>query len=182
MRKSVIAILLVVAVAFSMHYAAAEQSFDELDSEFDTLMDKAKRLDAIEEVITNGLMIYPDKGWEGEYALEAYTVVPTIKDRDDGKQYAGMPFLITGTLLDIKGYGIDFQLDDGRLAIISFSEYDFETEKILDFGMYPTRKGKRYNIFCTFKSFGYEMLSPETYHFTATCTEQAKLFCEKRGK
>ena len=182
MRKSVIAILLVVAVLLGTHYAAAENSFEELDAEFDALMDKTKRLNAIEAVITNGLPIYPDKGWEGEYALDAYTVVPVIKDREDGKQYAGMPFLITGTLLDVKGYGIDFQLDDGRMAIISFSEYDFADGKMLDFGMYPTGKGERYNIFCTFSSFGFEMLSDETYHFTATCTEQAKLFCEKRGK
>ena len=182
MRKSVMAALLVVVLLFSIHYATAEQTFEELDAEFDALLEKAKRLDAIEEVFSNGLSIYPNKSWEGEYAMEAYTIVPAIADREDGKQYAGMPFLITGTLLDIKGYGIDFQLDDGRLAIISFSEYDFETEEIIDFGMYPTKKGERYNIFCTFKSFGYEMLSPETYHFTATCTEKAKLFCEKRGK
>jgi hypothetical protein len=182
MRKSVIAILLVVACLFCGHYAIAEKSFEELDAEFDALIDKSKRLQALEDVIMNGLTIYPDKSWEDEYAMDAYTVVPVIKDRDDGKQYAGMPFLITGTLLDIKGYGIDFQLDDGRYAIISFSEYDFDTEQMIDFGMYPTRKGKRFNIFCTFKSFGYELLSPETYHFTATCTEQAKTLCEKRGK
>ena len=182
MRKFTMAILFAVLLIFSLHCAAAELSFDELDAEFDALMDKAKRLDAIDAVMKNGLMAYPDKGWEGEYALEAYTVVPLIKDEDDGKQYAGMPFLITGTLLDIKGHSIDFQLDDGRLATISFSEYDFETGKMIDFGMYPVIKGRRYNIFCTFKSFGYEMLSPETYRFTATCTEQARLFCEKRGK
>lgn len=182
MRKSVISILLVVCLLFCVHYAAAEKSFEELDAEFDALIDKYKRLDALEEVIQNGLKIYPDKGWEGEYAMDAYTVVPVIKDEEDGKQYAGMPFLITGTLLDIKGYGIDFQLDDGRLAIVSFSEYDFKNGEMLDFGMYPVIKGKRYNIFCTFKSFGFEVISPETYRFTATCTEQAKKFCEERGK
>ena len=182
MRKTVIALLCIVALLFCWHNVLAEQSFEELNEEFDSLIDKVKRLNALGDVINNGLVIYPDKSWEGEYAMDAFTVVPYIKDRDDGKQYAGMPFLITGTLLDIKGYGIDFQLDDGRLAIISFSEYDFETEKMIDFGMYPTRKGNRYNIFCTFSSFGWEIISPETYHFTATCTEQAKLLCEKRGK
>ena len=182
MRKSVIAILLVVALLLCGHYAVAEESFEELDAEFDALMDKMKRMEALEAAIMNGLTIYPDKSWEGEYAMDAYTVVPVIKDKEDGKQYAGMPFLITGTLLDIKGYGIDFQLDDGRLCIISFSEYDFKTGETMDFGMYPVRKGKRYNIFCTFKSFGYEMISPETYRFTATCKEQAKKFCEERGK
>ena len=56
------AILLVVAVLLGTHYAAAEKSFEELDAEFDALIDKSKRLDAIEDVIMNGLPIYPDKG------------------------------------------------------------------------------------------------------------------------
>lgn len=182
MKKALAATLLVVVSLFCLYNATAEQSFDELDSEYDLILEKWNRAKAVGEVINNGLPIYPDKGWEDEYAMEAYTSVPLIADREDGKQYAGRPYLITGTLLDIKGYGIDFQLDDGRYAIISFSEYDFETDEFADFGMYPTAKGSRFNIFCTFSSFGYELLSPETYHFTATCTDLARTFCEKRGK
>ena len=182
MRKSVISILLVVVMLFSFHYAAAEKSFEEQDAEFDALTDSVKRLEAIEEVLQNELPIYPIKGWEGEYSFDAYTIVPVIADKQNGKQYAGMPFLITGTVLDIKGYGIDFKMDDGRYAIIAFDEYDSTKQEMVCFGNKPTRKGIRCNIFCTFSSFGYELLSDETYHFLASCTEQARIFCEKRGK
>lgn len=181
MRKSVIAILLVVVTLFTMHYAAAEQSFEELNSEFDALMDKMKRLDAIDAVMHNGCLIYPDNGWEAEYAFEAFTIFPQIPAGERGGDYCGMPFLLTGTVLDKKGYGIDFRLDDGRLAIISFSEYDFENSKMVYFGKEP-KVGARINVYCTFSSQGFEMLDDNCLHFTASVTEEAKNLCLQRKR
>ena len=181
MRNRIFAILSVVVLLLGSHYAVAEQSFEELDAEFDSLMDKMKLLDAIDEVFHNGCLIYPDGGWEAEYGFDAFTIFPQIPEGETGSDYCGMPFLLTGTVLDSKGYGIDFKLDDGRLAIVSFSEYDFENSKMISFGSEP-KVGKRVNIYCTFSSQGYEMLDPNTLHFTASVTEDAKRLCLQRQR
>ncbi|MBO6309386.1 MAG: hypothetical protein J6N70_11230 [Oribacterium sp.] len=178
MTKFVIA-LLTIAVLFCFSCGLCEESFDELSEQFHDLSNKIKRIDEIEKVYHNGLPTYPERGYEDEYAFDAYTIVPVIKDEEDGKQYAGMSFLITGTVLDAKGYGIDFELDDGRKCIVSFREYDFENSKMHRFGVNPPI-GTHCNIFCTFKSFGFEMLDDHCYRFLFTASEEAKMFCEKR--
>lgn len=182
MKRNLAALLLVVVLIFSFTYAGAEKSLDEITQEYKQLMDQWNRIEEIKKIFENGLPIYPEKSYEDVYAFDAYTVVPVIENDEEEQEYLGVPFLITGKLLDIKGYGIDFELDDGRKAIINFDGYDFEKKEMIDFGMYPTSKGKRFNIYCTFSGFGYELLDPNTYHFFASVTEDAKRLALQRKK
>ena len=71
MMKKLFSILLVVVTVFSFTYAAAESS--DLNKELYEILDSLNRIDAIDEVAHNGLLMYPDKGWEGEHAFESLT-------------------------------------------------------------------------------------------------------------
>lgn len=180
MSKTAKAILLVVLLVFSFHYAVAEETMEELDTEFDSLMDRSERILAIRNVILSGLPFYPESSIEDDYTFDSSTVFPDIPAGEHGLEYNGMPFLITGTVLDVKGYGIDFQLDDGRKAIIDFNPFDFETLEMLDFGTAPW-KGDRCNIFCTFVKQSWELIDDNCLHFIASVTEDAKRLSQQRN-
>ena len=179
MKRKIISILLVVVTAFSYTYAAADGT--DLNKELYEILDSLNRIDAIDEVAHNGLMMYPDKGWEGEHAFESLTFVPDMTIPENADYFCGEPFFLTGFVVDVKGYGIDFRLDDGRVVIISFDPYDFEKKEIVDMGNYP-RKGKRCNIFCTFQSIGWELIGENTLHFIASATERARELCLRSKK
>lgn len=182
MMKKLVALLFVVVFMLCGHYAVAEQSFEELDAEFDQLLDKMKRLNAIDEVFHNGLLICPDGGWEDTYGLEAFTFLPGIPAGEHGDEYIGMPLLLTGTVLDKKGYGIDFQLDDGRKGIVAFDTYDFAAEKMIIFSTDWPRKGKRINMYCTFYGQGFEVIDDNCLHFYATVSDTAREYALKRKR
>ena len=59
--------------------------------------------------------------------------------------------------------------------------HDFEKKEIVDMGNYP-RKGKRCNIFCTFKSISRELIGDNTMHFIASATERARELCLRSKK
>lgn len=173
MKRRIAAILLLVAMAFCITNAGAEKSMEELNAEFDQLMHEYDQLQAIQDVFDNGLGIYPASGWEAEYGLKCDTEFPAFDTKEDGEQYRGMPYLLTGTCLDVKGYGIDFQLGDGRLAIIAFDAFDPETGSTILLGDHP-KKGERCNVYCTYKTMCWELLDPNCLHFYAGVTEQVK--------
>ena len=178
MRKSVIAILILVAMLFSFHYASADDEWDQLMTEYNQTMKEYKQLEAIQELIKNGRKIYPDNGWEAEYGFKCDTTFPQIKNEDDAKQYAGMPYLLTGEVLDVKGYGFDFRLEDGRLAIIALDKYDFDKKEFVKFGNGPWT-GEKINVYCTFRSMGYELLDPNCLHFLISVSELAREYALK---
>ena len=175
MRKSVTALLLVVVMLFCCTYATGEKSFEELLEEY-------RKSQLIQEVFENGLRTYPDYSFEGEYAFVSDIAFPSDAiDRESGKPYCGNPYLLTGKCLDVKGYGIDFELDDGRLAIVAFDYYDSSKKAMVDLGNHP-KKGERCNIYCTFSSIGLEIISENCLHFMAGVTEEVKQLCLERGK
>ena len=180
MKKMIVAVL--VLFVMLLPTCSAEKTFEQLDTEFDALLEENAKFQAVHDVLFNGLHTYPDQGIEGEYAFTADVAFPSdAVDKESGKPYCGMPYLLTGTCIDVKGYGIDFQLDDGRLAVISFDHYDFDTGKLIDLGNHP-KKDTRCNIYCTFSSIGLEMISKNCLHFTAGVTEEVKQIClEKAG-
>ena len=162
--------------------AFAEKTFEQLDEEYDDLLEQYEKIQAIDGVLHNGLRTYPGNGFEGEYAYDADVAFPSdVLDRESGKSYCGLPYLLTGACLDVKGYGIDFQLDDGRLAIIAFDYFDYDTGKLIDLGNHPP-KGTRCNIYCTFSSIGAEIISENCLHFTAGVTEEVKQICLEKGE
>lgn len=178
MKKLIILVLILMLCCT----AFAEKTFEQLDEEFDTLLEEYNKIQAIQDVLNNGLHTYPDQSYEGEYAFTADVAFPSdAVDKESGELYSGMPYLLTGTCIDVKGYGIDFMLDDGRLAVISFDYYDFDTGKFIDLGNHP-KKDTRCNIYCTFSSIGFEMISKNCLRFTAGVTEEVKQIClEKAG-
>lgn len=180
MKRSVCAILLLVVALSCINYSCSE-SMNELTEEFDSLLETQKKIDRIMDIIQNGLPLYPEEGYRAPYAFSAETEFPDIPEGETGKEYAGMPYLLTGTCLAVKGYGIDFQLDDGRLAVVSFNQEDLKTKTVYDFGIYPS-KNTRFNLFCTFSSVGLEMISKNCLHFTASVTEEAKTLCLQRSR
>lgn len=178
MRKYVISVLLVVVMLFSFHNAIAEKSMEELDNEFDQLMHEYQQLTAVQEVLKNGLRVYPDNGWEAEYGFKCDTVLPAMADPEEAKAYIGMPYLLTCTVLQIKGYGLDIQLDDGRLGIVSLDTYDFSKKEMVSFGNGPILTGK-YNIYCTFTGMSHELIADDCLHFMISVTEDARQFALK---
>ncbi len=178
MRKTVMAMLLVVVMLFSVHYAAADDDWDQLMVDYNQTMKEYKQLEAIQALIENGRKIYPDNGWEAEYGFKCDTIFPQVKDEEEAKQYAGMPYLLSGTVLDVKGYGFDFKLDDGRLAIVALDRYDFDKKDFVKFGNGPWT-GEKINVYCTFKCMGYELLDPNCLHFLISVSELAKEYALK---
>ena len=162
--------------------ALAEKTFEQLDEEYDLLLEEYSKIQSIKDVLNNGLRTYPDQSYEGEYAFSADVFFPSdASDKESGKPYCGKPYLLTGTCIDVKGYGIDFLLDDGRLAIIAFDYYDYDTGELIDLGNHP-KKDTRCNVYCTFSSIGLELISRNCLHFTAGVTEKVKQIClEKAG-
>ncbi len=187
MRRSVIAMLLVVAMLFSVHYAAADKSMDELDKEFDQLLEeyvkKQKELEQIETVknrVNNGLKLYPDNGWEDEYAFQCDTVIPQMANEEEARQYIGNPYLLTGKVLAVKGYGFDFQLEDGRLGIVSLDRFDFDTGEFVVFGNGPYTEGRKINVYCTFLGMSKELIADDCLHFLISVSEKARQFALKK--
>jgi len=177
--KKLIILLLILLLCCT---ALAEKSFEQIDEEFDMLMEEYSKFQAVKDVLYNGLRTYPDQGYEGEYAFTADVIFPSdALDRESGKPYCGKPYLLTGTCIDVKGYGIDFLLDDGRLAIIAFDYFDYDAGELIDLGNHP-KKDIRCNVYCTFSSIGLELISKNCLHFTAGVTEKVKQIClEKAG-
>ena len=174
--KRLLSILLILVVLISAAYNAAAEY-----PEFRELLDDMNRVQALYDTIRNGLELWPEHCSQDEYFLDAYPVFPDAADPDEADQYFGMPFLLTGTVLACKGYGIDFQLDDGRLCIISFNPFDFDADPAasVSFGKEP-RKGKRVNIYCTFTGMSYELIDPNCLHFIASASEEARRLALQR--
>ena len=177
--KKLIILLLILLLCCT---ALAEKSFEQIDEEFDMLMEEYSKFQAVKDVLYNGLRTYPDQGYEGEYAFTADVIFPSdALDRESGKSYCGKPYLLTGTCIDVKGYGIDFLLDDGRLAIVAFDYFDYDAGELIDLGNHP-KKDTRCNVYCTFSNIGLELISKNCLHFTAGVTEKVKQIClEKAG-
>jgi hypothetical protein len=169
MRKTVISILLVVALLLSVTYAGAEKSFEEMDKEYDQLMESWKRTEAVSKVLKNGLPTYPKGSYNDEYAFDSLVELPNITE-ENYKDYVGTTYLLTGTCLEEKAFGCKFQLDDGRVLLVSFSiRNDGKYTSLL-----PTPpEGKRCNLFCTFNSWYHDSWNKADLNFQASVTELA---------
>ena len=177
MRKSVIAMLLVVVVLFGFYNASADKTMKELDEEFDQLLEEYKQAEKeyrqikeIEKIFENRLRVYPENGWEAEYAFKCDTSLPDISE-ENYKDYVGKPYLLTGTCLKERGFGCTFKLDDGRILIVSFDIYD--DGDYTSFFPSPLEE-ERCNLYCTFTSWYHDIMNDGDLNFVASVTEKAR--------
>ena len=177
MTKHVTAILLIVVLLFSFTYSSSEKSFEEMDKEFDDALEQYKRAEAISKVFDNGLKIYPENGWEAEYAFDSLVDLPEITEENE-KDYIGTTFLLTGTCVLKKGFGCVFQLEDGRKILVNFDIYD--NGEYTSFFPAPSEKTKC-NLYCTFKSWHHDVMYKTDMNFIASVTETAVQYCKKHG-
>ena len=169
MKRNLTALLLVVVLLFSCTYASAEKSFEELDQEYDQLLESMKRSQAISEVLKNGLPIYPKESYNDEHAFDSLVDLPDITE-ENYRDYIGTTYLLTGTCIEEKGFGCKFQLDDGRILLVSFDIY--EDGNYTSF--FPTPpEGKRCNLYCTFDRWYHDSWNKADLNFTASVTELA---------
>lgn len=176
MTRKWFSILLIVALLFSGTYSFAEQLEDQ-DSEFDQLLSKYEKIEAIEKVFNNGLPIYPDGSYKDEYAFDCLVDLPEITE-ETASEYIGSTYLLTGKCVEKKGFGCVFQLDDGRKLLVSFDIYD--DGEYTDFFPVPGEK-LRCNLYCTFRSWYHDPMYETDLNFTASVTQKAVDYCKKVG-
>ena len=153
MARKFIALLLLVVLAFSYTIAVAEKPMAELDHEFDQLM-------KIYKVYDNGFPIYPAESINEEFANAAETEFPVITDLESGRPYNGVPFLLTGTVVDVKGSTVYLKLDDGQTVSILFSYIG--NDGYHEYSPMPLKR-KQCNIYCIFEKYSIYSENPVLY-------------------
>ena len=140
MRKSVIAMLLVVVMLFSVYYATAE-----------TPRETIERMDRIEAIANNGLNTYPHFFDGMDNVTEVETSLPNNLNTDEDVMVKTMAkiFLLTGTVTGFQNDFIWYVDFDGMPSRILTLCYDDGTLHSKEGATYP-KKGERANFFVTY--------------------------------
>ena len=145
MRKSVMAILLVVVMLFSAHYAISEGDTDRAKQ-----IEDQDRQNKISRILSSGTgKVLPADGYVFFSAMDCQLELPEIVDEETAKQYIGSRYLLHGKAVDYPGGVCCFELDDGRIIHIDFNLFIKSPAKILEFSPLPA-KGKELYVLCTF--------------------------------
>ena len=143
MRKSVIAILLVVAVLFGMHYASAESKTREQQIEDE---DRGMKITRILSGTTDS--VYPRDGFDFFSAMDCALELPEITE-ENAHEYIGTRYLIPGRFTEFPGGVGCFELEDGRVIHVELSLTITSPLKSIQFESTP-RKNKDIHLLCTF--------------------------------
>ena len=140
MRRSVIAMLLVVVMLFSVHYAAAETPKETID-----------RMERIKTVINNGLNVYPHFFDGMDNVTEVETFLPEDLTTNETTMVKAMAkiYLLTGTVTGFDNdfiWNVDF---DGMPSKIMTFCYDDGTLHAKEGATFP-KCGEKANFYVTY--------------------------------
>ena len=147
MRKSVIAILLVVVMLFSMHYALSETA-TETKTRTQQIEDEDRR-DKISRILSGTTAsVYPRDGFDYFGAMDCALELPEITE-ENAQEYIGSRYLIPGKFTEFPGGVGCFELEDGRTIHVELSLFILSPMKKIEFETMPD-KNREIHLLCTF--------------------------------
>ena len=147
MKKAIVSVIILVLLAVPFA-GLCEQTMEELDQEYDSLLDEYKRIQSIRDILNNGNKTYPNISDNYDNILDVALEIPDdVFSYGTGRKVAGSIYLVTGTVVDMPT-SFDWAVDvNGK--IIHIWPLCYDDEKIRGGAHFP-KVGETANFYITF--------------------------------